>query len=205
MKRFIRVLQDKDLKTKILNRLYINIGLFVLPEIIIPVLDRAIDPRYKIVIVSSEHLDLLKKYAEGNRNKEHYEKNIVTRINENERFKGFAVLDTRENEIAYLSWIDFNKVTIGEIHFDKELSNTEAYFFDDDCVRKHQRQGLHQSVFINRLKFCKSMGIKTVYIVVYLSNRRALQSLKKFKFELKKTIKYYPLMEKLFKRGNGKN
>lgn len=200
MKRYIRALFDKNLGRKISNKLLVKIGLFYSNSVTGKSNSKTIDSCYELIHVTEEHSRLLEEYSRLNRYKGHYLKNIIPRIDHKERYKGFAILHKLTNRIVYLSWIDFKKITIPEIGFEKDLASKEAYFFDDDCVAKHRRKGLHKLVFAERLAYCKEKSVKKVFIVIYLNNYAAIANLKKFNFSLLRKFKHFPLLSKLSKR-----
>tara|TARA_B110000967_G_C18901733_1_gene576028 strand:- start:8007 stop:8615 length:609 start_codon:yes stop_codon:yes gene_type:complete len=197
MRTFIKRLRDKDLINRIQNKFFIKIGVFSFSRIEGEGKIRKIGDNYlkKQIDISDEIL--LKDYAIKHRGQNHYQKNIFPRLEQKNRFKGFIVLDKIKNEIVYLSWIDFKNITIPEIDQNKKLAIKEAYFLDDHCVKHHQRKGLHNAVFNERLLYCKKTGVKKVFVVIYLNNIRALQNVKKYNFKLINTFTFYPLIKKI--------
>ena len=197
MKKFIKKLKDRDLINRIQNKFFIRIGLFVSSGIESEIKPRKIERNYIKKEIQIKDEILLKEYASKYRGQYHYQKNILPRLQQETRFKGFAVIDQITNEIAYLSWIDFKNIIIPEISFNKNLDPNEAFFFDDHCVIHHQRNGLHNAIFNDRISYCKKVGVKEVFIVIYLNNIRALQNLKKYNFKITNTFTYYPLLKTL--------
>lgn len=200
MKAFINKIKDKDLINRLQNKFFIKIGLFISSNIEHNSKIRKLDNNYIKKEVDINDEELLKEYSAKHRGQYHYIKNILPRLQQENRFKGFAVIDLINNKIAYLSWIGFEVMNISEKGYSKALASNEAYFLDDHCVRHHQRKGLHNVVFNDRLSYCNKNGIKTVYIVIYLNNIRALQNLKKYNFRLIEKFIFYPLLKCKFKK-----
>jgi len=193
----MNMFKGRDLLNRIQNKFFIRIGLFVSSSIRSELKIRKLNKNYiKKEIGIGDEL-LLKGYAMKHRGLNHYQQNIFPRLQQKNRFKGFAVLDKIENEIVYLCWIDFKNITIPEISHNKILKKNEAYFLDDHCIKKHQRKGLHNAIFNERLLYCKKIGVKKVFIVIYLNNINALTNLKKYNFELTNTFMFYPLIKKI--------
>ena len=195
MKIFLNRLKEKDIINRIQNKLFIRIGLFQTDAISGAATRQEIDPIYSKKRMDILDERLLKEYATKHRGQNHYEMNILPRLINPDRFEGFGVIDLEKDEIAYLCWVDYEKITIPEINYLKELQITEAYFLDDHCVNQHKRKGLHNSMFNERLLFCKKKGVKAVFIVIYLNNTRALGNLKKYNFRLINKFLYYPLIK----------
>lgn len=188
-------IKNSDILNRILNKIYIKIGLFVFLEIESQSLDKEVDSYYVKKILDVDDKILLMDYASKYRSNSHYIKNILPRIEQENRFKAFAVIDELKNEIAYLCWIDFENITIPEIGYLKKIESNEAYFLDDHCVKHHQGKGLHSLMFNERLLFCKRKKVSNVFIVIYLNNFKALGNLKKFNFKLLRRFIFYPLMK----------
>ena len=202
MKMFIKKFKDQDIINRIQNKFFIRIGLFTSLNTNFEIQTRQLDTNYfKKQVDSSDEL-LLKEYANKHRGKNHYQKNILPRLRNENGFKGFAVIDQKKNKIAYLSWIGFKNITIPEIDYNKKLVVNEVYFFDDHCVKEHQRKGLHSTVFNERMSYCKKNLVKRVFIVIYLNNLKALNNLKKYDFKLTKIFTFYPLLKKIFSVQN---
>src|SRR5690606_12097294 len=101
MKPFIKRLKEADIINRIQNKFFIKIGLFYSSEFPEEVAIREIEPLYYKKQVDINDARLLEEYAIKHRGKEHYSKNILPRLKNNDRFKGFAIIDREENEVAY--------------------------------------------------------------------------------------------------------
>ena len=145
-------------------------------------------------IIEANYIDekLLHDYSKKYRSKEHFEKNVKTRL-KGTRFKGFAAIDEEEQKIAYLAWIDFDKIELNDANFLQKLKPNQAYFFDDHCVPEYRRKGLHKRVFEERMSFCKERKVNKIFIAMMNDNKIAINNLNKFCFELIESINVYPL------------
>jgi ribosomal protein S18 acetylase RimI-like enzyme len=195
MKIFLNRLKEKDIINRIQNKFFIRIGLFKSSNISGSIPSREIDNIYAKKQINFLDERLLKEYASKHRGNNHYEENILPRLTNHNRFKAFGVIDMEKDEIAYLCWVDFDKITIPEINFIEELHSKEAYFLDDHCVNEHQRKGLHSAMFNERFLYCKRRGVKAVFIVIFLNNSRALQTLKKYNFKIINKFLFYPFLK----------
>lgn len=184
---------------KVKNKLYVELGLFSLDKVLNKYNDKLLPKNYKIFEAENVDEELLRQYSKKYRSKNHFEKNILPRLKNSNRFKGFVVIDLYTNELAYLSWIDLKKIEIKEVSLHKNLTQKEVYFFDDDCVIHHRRKGLHNAVFIKRLNFCLENNINQIYISIYLNNFRAIGNISKFNFKLSKKYYFSPLINRLIK------
>lgn len=160
----------------------------------------SIKGKFKIIKLNQNHFGLLEDYSNNYRSKRHFQNNIRPRILNTKRFAGFSVLDVDKKEIAYLAWIDFDQILLKDAKFSRKLNSQEAYFFDDHCVPKYRRQGLHNIIFEKRISFCKENNIKTVLIAIMNDNISALSHLKKFDFKLLKSITVYPYINLCHKK-----
>ena len=107
----MRKLKGNDLKNRIQNKFFIRLGLYVFSDFKTLIIRQIkIDSRYKKKEVSIQDKDLLERYSKNYRGKDHFRKNILPRVKDSDKFKGFAIIDTNNSEIAYLSWIDFNEI-----------------------------------------------------------------------------------------------
>lgn len=156
-----------------------------------------IKDKFKVFKVNESHARLLKDYANTYRSKEHYKKNVKTRILEQSRFTGFGVIDTDKQKIAYLAWIDFDRIELNDAGFSKKLELDQAYFFDDHCVPEYRRNRLHKRVFEERISYCMETYTKEIFIATMNDNKIAINNLNKFEFELIKSISVYPLIRLL--------
>ena len=153
--------------------------------------------KFKVVKVNESHIRLLKDYANMYRRKEHYEKNIKPRILESKRFTGIGVLDNNKQKIAYLAWIDFDRIELNDAEYFKKLEFNQAYFFDDHCVPEYRRNRLHKRVFEERISYCMGANTNEIFIAIMNDNKIAINNLNKFEFKLIKSISVYPLIRLL--------
>jgi ribosomal protein S18 acetylase RimI-like enzyme len=149
---------------------------------------RGIDNKYVIKIVSNGDANLLKEYSNKNRLKDHFERNIKPKLKDQKKYIGIAVIDKLKNKLSYLCWISFDNEIDTGMHYRFKLKNSEAYFFDDDCVSEYRTQGLHQKLMQERINYCINKGIKNIYIAIYRNNYKAINNLKKFDFKIYKRI-----------------
>ena len=156
-----------------------------------------IKDKFKVVKVDESHLRLLKNYANMYRRKDHYEKNIKPRILQGNRFIGIGVLDNNKQKIAYLAWIDLDRIELKDAGYFKKLEFNQAYFFDDHCVPEYRRNRLHKRVFEERISYCMETNTKEIFIAIMNDNKIAINNLNKFEFELIKSISVYPLIRLL--------
>ncbi|MFK5878238.1 MAG: GNAT family N-acetyltransferase [Flavobacteriaceae bacterium] len=154
---------------------------------------------FSVVKIDKSCKDLLVKYANENRAKNHFEKNLKLRLGKNKRFIGFAAVCQQKNEIAYLCWLDLEMIELNDAKFTMNLNANQAYFFDDHCLPEYRRLGLHKKVFEDRLNYCINHGIQEVLIAIMNDNKRAINNLYKFNFKLIKTIYVYPFINFLDK------
>jgi ribosomal protein S18 acetylase RimI-like enzyme len=138
------------------------------------------------------HKDLLVKYANENRSKNHFIKNLKFRLDNQERFIGFAAICLQKNKIAYLCWLDLEMLELNDANFTMELKSNQAYFFDDHCLPEFRRMGLHRKVFEKRLNYCIESRVDEVLITIMNDNKSAINNLYKFSFKLIKAINVYP-------------
>ncbi len=178
----------REILTKLKNKLFICENLYKLSNPVKIKNIRNIDSKYVIKIVSNGDADLLKEYSDKNRSKGHFEKNIKTRLKEQDKYTGIAVIDTIKNKLAYLCWISFDGEIDTGIHYKRQLKNNEAYLFDADTVPEYRQQGLHNRMMQERINNCIKKGNNQIYISIYRNNYKAINNINKFDFKIYKRI-----------------
>jgi len=159
-----------------------------------PLLAVEIDNMFEVIKVSKTYEQQLRNYANIHRSSIHFEKNIEYRLERKDRFVGYAVLDIVNDEIAYLSWIDLKMIQLTDAQYKKGLNPEQAYFFDDHCVPKYRRMGLHKRIFYDRINYCVNNNIEEIFIAIMNDNEIAINNLSKFNFNKVMSIGVSPLI-----------
>lgn len=145
----------------------------------INLLNIRISKEFNLKILNKEDLHLFNQFNLP----EKYLKIYLARFESN-NFICFAIIDTKENNLAYYSWINFEKKTYcKEIKKTLDLENKNACLFEDDNTHEDYRKlKLHSFVMNERLKYCIDKEIKKVYIIIHPKNIPAIKTIKKFNF-----------------------
>lgn len=94
------------------------------------------------------------------------------------------------NELAYSTWISFNKLNINGLEYDNyKLNNNQAILEDSHCHQNYRGRGLHTKMNYYRLKKINEMGFDEVIVIVLKENKPAIKVQLKSGFKKNKTIR----------------
>ncbi len=102
----------------------------------------------------------------------------------NKTYKCFAVFDKNTSKLVYYSWINFEKKTYcRELKRNLYLKEKNACLFEDDNTHLDYRKNkLHTFIMNERIKFCKSLNLERIYIIIHPNNIPAIKTINKFNF-----------------------
>ncbi len=128
---------------------------------------KPIDEYFKIRTISDNDLDLLEKYH-SYRGKKSFSKKVPSRIN-SDKFVGLAAIDTRTEEIAYLSWVVNRSIDYFE-EFGVFMKKGDFMVKDIFVVPKYRHRGLSYRMEQERINFCVKQGALKIYTQPLTSN-----------------------------------
>lgn len=132
------------------------------------------------------------KYFEALELKDSYLDIIKSRLNNENEFICFALIDSLTNKLAYYSWINQSKsYWVKEMNKTFNFKETRSCLFEDDnTMIEYRSLGLHSFAMSKRIQYCLNNSIKTIYILIHLRNKPALKVVHKFKF---KRSNFFPI------------
>lgn len=137
---------------------------------------------FKFQILSKDELYYFKEIDHINRYIDLY-KNRLENIN----YKCFAIIEKNTNKLVYYSWININTS-----HYCKEINKTlklnsrnGCLFEDDNTIPEYRNNGFHKFVMEKRINYCIENNIDTIYILIHIFNKPALNTVKKYNFRRK--------------------
>ena len=165
---------------KILTFYFKIYGIFQLELDNIDFKEKILDEKFEFRILNSDEIWLLKKINSKRKFFDWYEKII-----ESTDYKCFVIIDKVKNCLAYYSWVNFsNNYYLHEVNTTLNFKEIDACLFqDDNTMEEYRRLGLHTYIMNERIKYCKQLGIKRVYITIFLKNKPAIKTVKKFNFK----------------------
>jgi hypothetical protein len=137
---------------------------------------------FKFQILSKKELYYFVEINYINRYIELYKKRL-----ESSNYKCFAIIEINTNKLVYYSWINFSKS-----HYCKEINKTlklmsknTCLFEDDNTLIEYRNNGFHKFVMEKRINYCIENNIDTIYILIHIFNKPALNTVKKYNFRRK--------------------
>lgn len=138
------------------------------------------DNRFKKIELESKHLILFQKKKLSDK----YLSIVAERLKDSSGFVGFAYIDKERNDLAYSCWINLSSgYFVTELNRRIDYGTQTALFEDDQVYEPYFRIGLHQSMMIERIQYCKKHNIDDIFIVIHCRNTPALNTIKKFNFK----------------------
>jgi len=88
---------------------------------------------------------------------------------------GLAVIDTTNDDIAYIAWIINRNIRYIE-EFGIKMKKGQFLLKDGFCVPEYRHQGLHSRMEQERINYCVRNGAKEVFIQIHDSNQKGIKS-----------------------------
>lgn len=96
-----------------------------------------------------------------------------------------------DNELACTGWNHYDELLVyGQIHISTEKKS--SYMYDDFCIPKYRRRGLHKVVNAYRKYVAAQKGVTNAYVAIATYNRPSLNNYRKGGF---KEIKRFTVTE----------
>ncbi len=115
-------------------------------------------------------------------------KQIVMKRLSNENYICMILLDKKKNKLAYFNWIKKRQHILSEIGETLILNPREYLFLDDYTLPAYRGRGLHTYMMNERLKYCLENDANRVYILIMCFNTRAIRTIEKYGFRIKKSF-----------------
>lgn len=132
-----------------------------------------IDTKFVIREVTWEDKSKLIK-AHSYRGPKAYKNRIPDRMNSTE-WKGLAVINTNNGDIAYLAWIIVGSIKYFE-EFGVFLKPGQFLLKDGFCVPEYRHRGLHTRMEQERINFCVKDGNCDIFIQIHDDNEKGKES-----------------------------
>lgn len=134
---------------------------------------KKIADKYFIKQISWEDKEQL-KIAHYYRDEKAFKNKVIPRL-KCPAWVGFAVVDSTNNAIAYISWIVTSSITYLE-EFGITLEKGQFLLKDGYCVPHYRHQGLHTRMEQKRINYCVENKASAVFIQIHESNVKGKES-----------------------------
>lgn len=133
----------------------------------------AINEKYSIRTVSWDDLERIKQF-ESYRNLRKFPLKIPPRLQAGV-WIGMAIIDSENDQIAYLSWVVKESIPYFE-EFGIRMSSNQFLLKDGFCIPPYRHQGLHTRMEQERINFCIANGANEMFIQIHNSNKGGIKS-----------------------------
>ena len=148
-----------------------------------------IERQFSFKILTSADLGYLEQTAIA----PNYVSSYSNRLNADSGFLCFALIDIKNNQLAYYSWINSNNsYLVKEINQIFDFKSINSVLLEGDYTFETYRgKGLHTYMMQKRLEYCFQNKIEQAFIAIHLRNNVALRVIGKFGFKQKNLIPFY--------------